>query len=756
MSNRAAGILACLWLLTPGAPAGADVTVEVGPTYIPRGDAQGQQDITVSNGVFAIAFAVETAPPWGVARGGIVDIAVIRDDEVGYDIASLADFLPNTWTNWPTSYQRVTIVEQSADKAVLSIERDWGEVQLQTIVTVNDGDSLVHLVTRMTNDGEQALVNIKSGYVMWPDGGSMFGIPGLHGVNAAAEDEALADWTAAYDENWLLGLHAPYANRVEYDGQDRYVEHDLAPGASRSFEAWLQVEDRGSLAALVQKEIELGQLGSGVLSGRVARNDGKAVDEPAVIVVRDGHPYAWTIGSKGRYSIELPTGDYSVYATAKGHARGAMQIVTIDRDERETLDFSDVAAPGIVHFQVTDTADKKPLDARVSIRSGPRPLIRFFGRATMFTGLDTPGELTAVIAPGDYEFAVSSGGGFVSRVEELQRTIAPGHTEEIDVGIALLAEPQAQGWYSADLHHHSDVLDGNTPAEYVMISELAARLDMIFLSDHDSVVNNARLQELADRRGIPFMAGTELSPSWAHFNAYPLDAGKQIAIDSGQSTVQEIFAEARRLGADVIEINHPYMGYGYFSSRDLEMIPGGYDNNFDLVELEAAFHEGGRERNLKTVAEVWSLWNAGERKYFAAGSDVHDVWAEESGAARTFVHAGGELSIDAFIDNLKKGRAYASQGPLVYPELLFGSEIAQPPGAPLVLNYSVHAVAGLASVQLVSNGVVVAEAAFDGSTTPVPVEFSPRPESDCWYSLVVTDTAGRMAYTNPVWVTMAR
>ncbi|MGI9219516.1 MAG: CehA/McbA family metallohydrolase, partial [Woeseiaceae bacterium] len=77
----------------------AEVTVHTGPTFIPRGDAQGARDITVSNGIFAVAFAVDTPAPWGHARGGIVDIALYSDGEIGFDIASLADFLPNTWTN---------------------------------------------------------------------------------------------------------------------------------------------------------------------------------------------------------------------------------------------------------------------------------------------------------------------------------------------------------------------------------------------------------------------------------------------------------------------------------------------------------------------------------------------------------------------------------------------------------------------------------------------------------------------------------
>ena len=185
---------------------------------------QGARDITVNNGVFAVAFAVDTAPPWGVARGGIVDIALVDGDSVGFDIASLADFLPNTWTNWSSSYQRVTVVEHTAEEVLIEVERDWGAVELRTSYWIRSNDSLIHTVTEMRNTGDDALGTIKSGYVVWPDGGTMFGIPGLYGVNASSEESALADWTAAYGEDWVLALHAPYATIVEYDGQDRSID----------------------------------------------------------------------------------------------------------------------------------------------------------------------------------------------------------------------------------------------------------------------------------------------------------------------------------------------------------------------------------------------------------------------------------------------------------------------------------------------------------------------------------------------------
>ena len=247
---RAAGLVLAL----AASFAQAELNVIEGPTPIPRGDAQSEGDITITNGLFAVAVAVETAPPWGVARGGIVDIAMMQNREIGYDIASLADFMPNNWSAWPTSYQRVSIAERTAEQVVIRTERDWGDVALVTTFRIRDMDERIELVTTMHNKGKTTLPDLLSGYVVWPEGGSLFSVPGLTGLEESSEADALADWSAAYDRDWTLGLHAEYAEFVAYSGRDRYRRHDLDPGETISFEATLQVSHGGNLAPLVDED----------------------------------------------------------------------------------------------------------------------------------------------------------------------------------------------------------------------------------------------------------------------------------------------------------------------------------------------------------------------------------------------------------------------------------------------------------------------------------------------------------------------
>jgi hypothetical protein len=502
---------------------------------------------------------------------------------------------------------------------------------------------------------------------------------------------------------------------------------------------------------MVITEIEFGQLAAGQISGQVQSDNGEAVPRPAVVVSQNGRPIFWAIGDKGRYEMQLPVGDYEVYATARGHGQSQSKSVAVTKDSASVIDFNDVRAPGDLLFQVVDE-NGLPLDARISIREGQKPLIGFFGRDVFFTELHEHGQTRESVAPGSYVFEFSAGGGFTSEPQQSEVVVVSQESQTVRVTIPVVATPHEAGWYNADLHHHSDVLDGFTEAEYVMRSELAAGVNIAFLSDHDSVINNDEMLSLSGARAMPFIPGTELSPSFGHFNAYPVDDEESVAIDTGKASVQEIFAEARRMGAEVIAVNHPYSeSGGYFESLEKDAAPGGFDDGFDLIEIVIPEYN---ERSRRTVQRAWALWSEGQRKYLTAGSDAHDVWTDVSGAARTYVHVDGDLTIDKFVAGLRAGHSYASQGPLVFPEILFGTDISRAAGASLDLRYKVQAVSGLKSVKLIERGNVIGDQEMVGEADPLQVDFAVNPVEDTWYSLVVEDINGKFAYTNPVWVSL--
>ncbi len=743
-------LLVCLLpLLWTVADAGA-VRVVLGPTPILQGDAKGRGDITVYNDKLAFALAVDSPVPYGVPRGALVDLAPVVGGKIGRDCVAFADFIPNNWSSWPNTYQHIDFLERGPTRVVIRAIRDFGEVTVTTVYTLEAAADFVSIKTTMSNGGDATLSDLLSGMTLWPRRGYLLAVPGLGGVAQGPMQGALSDRVVAYDEDFMVALHAPYADTIGDGSMDLYQRHTLKAHETRSFEASLQVAGSGDLEPVIRDEIRRHHFAAGVLRGAVTGSDGRAIKQPVVVVEKQGKPYGWVLGKAGRYEITLPMGEFTLYATARGYSQSLPSAVRVEPNAVHTLDLGGLKSPGRVRFKVSDVSTGAPLDASLSIAEGQVPLVEFLGHRKFFTELNHQGRLDLSIAPGHYRFEVSAGGGFLSKIQSLPLDVEPGRETVSPVAIQTMFEPRARHWYSADLHHHADQAEAVTPPADLARSQLAAGLDLLFVSDHDSAANHGKLQAIATRRGVTFIPGMEISPSWGHFNAYPLRLGERPAIDSATATVDQVFAEARRLGATVIQVNHGFIPYGYFTSVAGGVAPGGLNPNFDLIEINAA----APDDDVKVLQAAWKSWDHGQRYYLSAGTDTHDVWNGHSGSIRTFAHVDTPLSAETFARALKSGHAYVSSGPLIFPSVMFGDELKVHANEIFSLGFDLEAVNGVARVELIGAGTVLKSESFAQAPTRVHVDFPLTTPHSTWYALDVKDALGHSAYTDPIWVSL--
>lgn len=744
METLRTAVLAAL-LLAPLGDARAGVHIVMGPTPIPGGSATSPGDITVVNEKLAFALAVRSPVPYGLPRGALVDVAPVIQGRIGRDRVEFADFIPNNWSAWPNTYQRVEILARDPREVRIRAVRDFGKVTITTLYTLASGADEIAIRTTMTNDSEQSLPDLLSGLTLWPSSGFLFAVPGLAGLKEGPATAALAHRVVAYDADWAVTLHAPYMDHIGWNSRDLLELHTLAPHASRSFEGWLQVGASGDLAPVVAAEVRRGHLAAGSVHGTVSSGT-EPLAQPVVVAEKDGKPYAWTLGHEGHYALELPSGDYTLYATGRGYSRSTASALRVEAHTDRVLDFSDLQPPGRIVFTVTDRAHGSPLDARIAITEGDKPVAEFLGRKTFFTELERRGYADLSVAPGHYRFSVSSGAGFLGPDADVPVTVEPGKTTQSSVQIERLFNPPVLGWYSADLHHHADQAEAVTPPADLARSQLAAGLDVLFVSDHDSTVNHEALQAIAAQRAVPFIPGIEISPSWGHFNAYPVAPGARLAIDPSTADVGAIFAEARREGATVVQVNHPFNPYGYFTSLAAGVARGGFNPAFDLIEINSAEPDD----DPKVLARIWAYWNEGKRYYLSAGSDTHDVWNQQSGRVRIFAHVAGALTPEAFVNALKAGCAYVTHGPLIFPQHACG-EIRIVPERGTTLAFRLGSVAGLKQAQCIADGQVLQTKDFPQHPQHGHAEFTVH-EGYRWVALVVEDQLGRKAYTDPYWI----
>jgi hypothetical protein len=111
----------------------------------------------------------------------------------------------------------------------------------------------------------------------------------------------------------------------------------------------------------------------------------------------------------------------------------------------------------------------------------------------------------------------------------------------------------------------------------------------------------------------------------------------------------------------------------------------------------------------------------------------------------------GAPTTSGFIDGLKRGHAFVSHGPLIYPDHMFGETVRLKRGENGALGFTLMAVGGLKTASVIHQGRTVQTALYTGQTSAqltVPL----KADAAGWYALTVEDAAGARAYTDPIWV----
>ncbi|RLG87595.1 MAG: hypothetical protein DRO18_03030 [Thermoprotei archaeon] len=750
---------ATLSVTLPAVTAQVDgVRVIRGPTPIQEAEGTSFEDITLMNEYLAVTFGVGTSPPWGVPKYNIIDLAPVINGTVGNDVLAQFSFPVNGWGNW-AQLTMIEVVENTTERGVIRVVGYWKDIRLETTYVLEAGKNYLYIETKLTNEGSKPYKNLVSGYAISFKRGWTF-TPGFgtgkhYKPTLKEEVGVIDDWVSGYHEDFAVGIWAPYFTHLSTSTSwvDPFTIHTLNPGETKTFIAYLIVEPIGSTCKLLEDIIKLKGLDYGTVTGSVTTAEGEVVEKPIVVVEKEGKPYCWAVGSDGRYEIKLPPGTYELHAVAKGYGPSSKQTVKVEAGTTKALDFTDVTSPGKVVINVFESGSGKPLDAKILIGGGTKTIVYYLQKATAYTDFGNIGRAEITLAPGIYTLTISHGGGFISKPVVLKDVVVEsGGTVTYNVSIDILIRPNELGWYSADLHHHSDILDGRTPPKYLVLAQSAAALDFIFVSDHDSVARHKEIAKWASLRGKPFIPSVEISPAWAHFNPYPIPLGKDILY---RGTACELFKAAREAGAIVIRVNHPYVTAGYFAAQERGEIPGGYCEDWDVAEINGRWDSSDN----KTLTKMWSLWNLGLDYYLTAGSDVHDVWASPyTGSPRVYAYIPGEPTPEAFAYAEKNGRTFITYGPLVFTDPLPGSIVAVEDGTIVNVSINIFAVDNVSRLVVVSKGkFLVDEKITEGAlrytyTFSAPANELLGNDTISWISVMVWDSDGDIAITNPIWV----
>jgi TolB protein len=444
----------------------------------------------------------------------------------------------------------------------------------------------------------------------------------------------------------------------------------------------------------------------------------------------DGHKIAFISNRGGNTSLwieQVPGGSQqqlTVRTRRYLRARGRIQVRVLDEGGRETAarlfvtgEDGRAYAPDDAWMHADDSFDRRE-----------RPFEAHYFHTSGRAQLEVPaGRLTVEVMKGfEYQFE--------------RRKVEIKVNENPPMAIQLhqldLPEDQDTAWISGDVHVHMNYGGAyrNTPAR--LVSQMAAEnLPVV----HDLVVNKEqRIPDIAYFRATPDPASTadhllvhgqEFHTSyWGHLGLLHLT--RNFLIPDYAAYANTAAASLFPTNAAVADMVHEQKGVvGYVHPFDTYPDPAketlSNELPVDVALGKVDYIEVLGFSDHKSTARVWyRLLNCGFRLPAAAGTDAMANFASLRGPVglnRVYVKVPkGPLDVDPWLENLKRGRTFATNGPLLAFSMgaPLGDEIRLPAGThELKFKASLRSIVAVDHLEIICNGQVVRELKLAGDQT---------------------------------------
>jgi hypothetical protein len=372
--------------------------------------------------------------------------------------------------------------------------------------------------------------------------------------------------------------------------------------------------------------------------------------------------------------------------------------------------------------------------------------------------------------------------GFEMWPQAIELDIVPNDVTTAVVSLKRMTDMSVKGWHNGSTHVHMNY-GGNlhNTLENLMMMSAAEDQDIVLeqvankdnrILDHQFFIPGGKPHPLS-RKDMLLVVGQEYRPPfWGHVFMFglrdhlisPFTTGYEgTAIESLYPSNTDMFRKGRAQGA--------YVGYvhAYGGERDpLEAELGGAKGAIvdaalgttDAIEWSAAGRSG--------FFPLYALWNNGLKVAAVGGEDsISNLHMSKLvGSHRTYVFTGGRgLDMHAWLDGMRSGRAFVTNGPLV--ELTVngavpGETIAVPQGGgPVEVQTQVRSIVPLQDVTLFFNGQPLEKIPLSADRRSVDFRKTVRLPKSGWLHVRAEgaptdrfplDTSYAQGFTNPVWV----
>jgi hypothetical protein len=483
-------------------------------------------------------------------------------------------------------------------------------------------------------------------------------------------------------------------------------------------------------------------------------------DEDRPSLSRDGKRLVYTDNREGASALMV-----------RDLATGAEHAVAVTR-----LDYR--CPTGTLRLQTKDQGTQKPVVARVVLQqekgkffAPPGALYRVLRGAGHFY-CDRAADL--ILPAGKYTLRAFRGPEYRPVTREL--TVRPGQALDVTVELGRWAHAAKLGWCSGENHIHANYGYGqwyNTPA--TMLTQCAGEdLNvcnmMVANSDTDGIFDREHFRGRPDPRSTPetilYWNQEFRSTLWGHMTLVNL---RQVV-----EPVMTGFADTTNpwdipTNADIADRTHWQKGHVNYTHA-IQNAAKPFENPYAAKGLPVDVALGKIDsldlnNSYAGTVPVWyRLLNCGFRLPPSAGTDcfLNRIFSQLPGGDRVYVKVPGPLTYAAWIDGLRKGRSFVSNGPMLELEVDGhgpGEALALAQPGKLRVKARARSQFPLAKVELIQSGQVVAKLPLAKDDLAATLEQVIAVDRSSWLALRASgpghpDSAvpALFAHTSPIYV----
>jgi len=369
--------------------------------------------------------------------------------------------------------------------------------------------------------------------------------------------------------------------------------------------------------------------------------------------------------------------------------------------------------------------------------------------------------------------------GFEHTPVERRVEIREGETAEVTLRLESVSDIEARGWYSGSTHVHANYAGNlHNSLENLMFMSEAEDQDIVLeqvankdnrILDYQYFLPGGNAHPLSTPDMVLVVGQEYRPPFYGHVFMFgmeehlisPFTTGYEgTGIESLYPSNTDMFRKAKRQGA--------YTGYvhSFYNDDPLEGDLGGAKGF--IVDAALMTTDAVEWSTSQTGwAPLYAVWSNGLRPALVGGEDsISNLHTTPLvGSVRTYVHIpDGNLTMNAWLEGMKQGHAFFSNGPLVEFEIdgrLPGDELRLAAGADVVASLEITSVTPLERAEILFNGEIIASIPFTGDRKSLSFERSFSATESGWYHVRVNGAPGEsfpmdiawvQAATNPVWV----